>query len=328
MKPDIEERFSSRRFARARFAGRLLVSLGLLYLIMRTVPFADVINVLRKSHVFLLLIAAFLLIGRTPLMAWRWQILLSVKGYPCTLGLLTRHYFLGFFFNNFLPTSVGGDVMRAVGVSRHGVPGKTSVSSIALERLLGVLALMIIGAISFFLLPGATITRLSVIKGIGYTLAVSSLLALLIFIVSFYLHNFLLNRPRSSSKFLEYIMKGTDELLSYWDDFYILNKVLALTVISQLSAVITMYFIALSLEISIPILYFSFLLPVVWLATMLPVSISGLGVREGAFVYLFGLIGMDNQTAIAISAIWLALTYVLSIIGGVLLWSQSYEKSE
>jgi len=89
-----------------------------------------------------------------------------------------------------------------------------------------------------------------------------------------------------------------------------------------------MYFIALSLEISIPILYFSFLLPVVWLATMLPVSISGLGVREGAFVYLFGLIGMDNQTAIAISAIWLALTYVLSIIGGVLLWSQSYEKSE
>jgi len=114
------------------------------------------------------------------------------------------------------------------------VPGKTSVSSIALERLLGVLALMIIGAISFFLLPGATITRLSVIKGIGYTLAVSSLLALLIFIVSFYLHNFLLNRPRSSSKFLEYIMKGTDELLSYWDDFYILNKVLALTVISQL----------------------------------------------------------------------------------------------
>ncbi len=86
----------------------------------------------------------------------------------------------------------------------------------------------------------------------------------------------------------------------------------------QLIGIISVYLIALSLGCLIKFIYFLILLPVIWVISMIPVSINGLVVREMSFVFLFGTTGMTEEMAMAICIFWLVQTFGLGFIGSVL----------
>jgi uncharacterized protein (TIRG00374 family) len=95
--------------------------------------------------------ALLLYLASMLIVAWRWQLLLRVKNMPVGLGRLTRYYLVGFFFNNFMPSSIGGDITRILNVSSHGHTISESFSCVFVERLVGFLAMAVlsIGALLF-----------------------------------------------------------------------------------------------------------------------------------------------------------------------------------
>lgn len=327
-KKEPEKRQGAGRYSGLLLAARFLVSGGLLYLIITTVPFGEVVDAVGRANAPLLVSAFLLLLARTPLMAWRWRLLLAGENQVPSLNLLSNYYFQGFFYNNFLPTSIGGDLSRALNVIKKGVPRSIAIASILLERFLGMLALVMIGAVSFYFLGTPGEIAHPVVRSLGFTLGVSVLLLGLAVLVLLSLQKFFLKRTSRDDRADTWLQKGIAMLCIYRERKNTLGLVILLTIISQLSAVLVMYLIALSLQAGFPFLYFSLFMPVVWLASMLPVSLSGLGVREGAFVYLFGLVGMADRTAVAIALIWLCFTYGLSLIGGMYLFFPVRVKNE
>ena len=93
---------------------------------------------------------------------------------------------------------------------------------------------------------------------------------------------------------------------------------LLISIVFQFTGVIATYLVALSLGSDTGFIYFLILLPVIWVLGMLPVSINGLGVREGSFVLLFGTVGMTKEMAMAISILWFVQNIGLGLIGGVI----------
>ena len=91
-----------------------------------------------------------------------------------------------------------------------------------------------------------------------------------------------------------------------------------LSLIFQLVAVYTTYLLSLGIGEAIPLLYFLLILPLVQIVSMFPFTLSGLGVREGAFVYLFMFVGVDSHIGLSIGLLFFAQLLVLSIIGGVI----------
>jgi uncharacterized membrane protein YbhN (UPF0104 family) len=96
-----------------------------------------------------------------------------------------------------------------------------------------------------------------------------------------------------------------------------------MSLLFQFGGVISTYFIALSIQDHTKFIYFLMLLPIVWFVSLLPISLNGLGVREGTFVFLFVVTGMTKETAITISGLYLLQTIAQGLLGGLFfLWDQ------
>lgn len=296
---------------------KLLLAALIFYFLVKIVSYHDFKREILNAKLSFLVMALSSLIGRTSLMAWRWQILLNIKGYQYPLSTLLRFYFIGFFFNNLLPTAIGGDVTRAVILSRHKIAKRTVGSSILMERLLGVLSLLVISSLSYLTCCNDMALKSNIINTAGQFVLIAGLAGFTIFLIPIFIRNHLY-RFRPSLNILQKIVAVLNEFAEYWIKPFNLLVSLSITCACQLFGVLSVYLVALSIGQQIPFIYFSFLLPIIWLAIMLPISINGLGVREGMFVLLFGLIGMTRQSAIAISLLCLAFVYGQSLIGGFL----------
>lgn len=290
------------------------------------VSYHDLKREILNAKLSFLVMALTASIGRTLLMAWRWQILLNTKGYQYPLSTLIRFYFIGFFFNNLLPTAIGGDVVRAVKLSRRKIAKRTAVSSIFMERLMGLPALLLISSASYLTCYNDIALQGNIMKMTGKFVFVAGLASLAIFLIPTFFRNYFI-RLHPSLNILQKLVAVLNEFAGYWIKPFNLLIVLTITSICQLCGIFSVYLVSLSVGQEIPFVYFSFLLPIIWLAIMLPISISGLGVREGLFLFLFGLIGMTRQSAIAISLLWLTFVYGQSLIGGFLFLTDRIHRS-
>ena len=296
---------------------KLLFTVLIFYLIVRMVSYHDLKREILNAKLSFLVMALIASIGRTLLMAWRWQLLLNTKGYRYPLDTLLKLYFIGFFFNNLLPTAIGGDVARAVKLSGHKIAKRTAVSSILMERLLGLPALLLISSASYLICHNDIALQNNIMKMTGKFVFVAGLAGLPIFLIPTFFRNYFI-RLHPSLNILQKLVTVLNEFADYWIKPFNLLVALTITTICQLCGVVSVYLVSLSIGQEIPFVYFSFLLPIIWLAIMLPISISGLGVREGLFLFLFGIVGMPGQSAIAISLLWLTFVYGQSLIGGFL----------
>jgi uncharacterized protein (TIRG00374 family) len=95
----------------------------------------------------------------------------------------------------------------------------------------------------------------------------------------------------------------------------VIGKALLLSVFVQFSVIIAVYILSIGLGLQIPFLAFLIYLPLITLFSMLPISISGLGVREGAFVVFFGLIGVQPEAATAVSLSWFLAMSAGNLVG-------------
>ena len=275
---------------------------------------ANTFTVLKMTNLGLFFIAfAVNLLGLTICSA-RFKIVLVAQKIYFSLIEVIRLTFIGVFFNNFLPTSVGGDVVKGYYVSKKSGRTLESFSAVVADRFLGLLTFVVIAFISFVLLGKYVDNKIK-----WAVLIILSAVMLLIFI--------LLNKT---------LLKKIDTILNKLPFFKTKSRVRRLTVIlqnykknrkalynaiffsltGQATYVITVYLLARSLSLSIPLKMFFLFLPIIGTLSMLP-SLNGLGIREGAYVYFFGnLIRPEN--ALALSLLWIAVLMGSSIIGAII----------
>jgi uncharacterized protein (TIRG00374 family) len=223
--------------------------------------------------------------------------------------------FVGYFFNNFLPTSVGGDIVKAMCASRVTGQAVKSVTSVFLDRIFGLFTFVLIPSVSllFFLKQIDN----PVVPVVIYSLLALSLLSFLVLFNKKAAGRLdFLRRLVERFHWGEKVKQVYEGLHNFKRHKIVVAQAMLLSILGQSVSICVLFLMAVGLGSRPHILYFFMLVPVVQLLSMLP-SINGLGVREWGYVYFLSpYVGRENAAALGI--LWLGLLFVLSLIGGII----------
>lgn len=308
---------------------RLLVSAALLYLVLRKAPLHELWTQVQEANV-LWLLAAFAVNSAGNLFgAWRWQLLLRSQGRTIPIPYLFGSYLVGLFFNNVLPSSIGGDVFRATGARRKGGGTLTeNLTVVLVERMIGLLATLTLGGIAA-LAGGATLlhdSRVTWALAGAFALSMAGLYIALSHPVRVITAKLIERVPVAFVRRTVAKMLAAFELFSRARGALVWNYVLSLGF--QFLLIVHFYVIQFAFGESVPFLTFVVVVPLVFFAMMLPIGINGLGVRETAFVWLLTHAGMDAASALALSLASYGVAVVQGLLGGVVhLWREARQKT-
>lgn len=295
---------------------RFSISFGLLVLlvwIMRK-DAKEVLNILKNSNKVLFLLAVTINLLLSIVVAYRLKllmkgqkVLLSIKDAVC----LT---FIGYFFNNFLPTAIGGDIAKAYYASKQTNNKVASYAAVLTDRIFGLMATMFIALIGLVFIGKTMDNKL-------ITWVVPAVFIVVVVIIGALLKkNAGLEQIPAPEKGMFSAMKNKILKLYAAINLYrhspiLIIKTIMLSLALQGMAIVSVYLFILSISANMELFRLFLIIPLVWAVSMLP-SLNGLGVREGAFVYfLKGYIGTEK--AFTISLLWLGLIMLYSVIGGV-----------
>jgi uncharacterized protein (TIRG00374 family) len=299
---------------------RIVISVGLItYLIISQFKdFRTISATLKDISIPLILLSAATHFYGIWITAFRWQTLLKTQGVRLSILSLSSSTLVGQFFNNFLPTSIGGDVYRAYDVTKKSdFPMSSSVSVLVVERLSGIIASAVFAAAALFL--GFTaIGGISIVIPILIFLAISILIFFLILNPNILGLHKLAKKIRFLQKILDKLDNVYNTFLSFKNYKWTLVRVIFYSLTLQFAVIINYWLASRSLGIPLNLSVFIFIVPVVSIISMLPISLGGIGVREGSLVFLMVSLGAQNAKAAMCSLLLFAMLLVMGIIGGLI----------
>ena len=282
---------------------KLAVSLGLLVYIIGKIPFADLKAVLLHANRASLLLA-FLLVNLCMVVsAVKWRPLLTVLQVDIPLRRLLAVYYIGLFANNFLPSSIGGDALRIYHAAKDTGKTAEAAASVVGERLLASLALVFTAAAAMLFLSGQDAAL--IYRYVGVLAAVCAVLAAVVFYYPF----------RETGRIGRFLCRISE----YKKHPGTLALVLLLSFGFQICMVLANVYIFGALGVQLPVYLHFVYVPVIMAVSMLPVSINGLGVREGMYVLFYGSAGVDGATALLCSLLFFTQITVSSLAGGIIM---------
>jgi uncharacterized protein (TIRG00374 family) len=295
------------------------VSLALLAYLLATTDLQALEERLRAADLVDLLAAVVCFASMLALATWRWQMLLGALGAPAPIRPLTASYLVATFFNNFLPSNIGGDIVR-VRDSKH-LTGSTatSLAVVGIDRVLGFGALYLLAAVAFALAPAG-------VRGLAGARAVLLALALLFASLAYVFF-----RPGTA----RWIMSVTRLNSIDWirEQFEVVQGAVhayrarvgtiwvAGAASVALQALVVLYYISIARGLGIPLpASAAFLMvPLCTLLQAVPISFNGWGLREGLFTLYFSQVGLPRPSALAFSLVGAGLMVLLSL-SGALVW--------
>lgn len=290
---------------------RPVVSLALLAVLFYKLGAGDVWGTLSTADPLWLAGGAGMVVAALVVSAWKWQMLLEAQGLTVSGVRLFGTYLVGLFFNNFLPSNIGGDVIRVHDVAKRTGQASAVTASVIAERLLAGLALALTAVIALAFSSGYA-------AQVGPTVLVSvlvfgGLIALLaIPAVGTKLGRLL---PEGRAKSLATVTTRMGELFRNRSVFL---QVMVLSFVFQATVVLVAWagFAAIGVPVSLGACFL--FIPIISAIQLVPVSLNGLGVREGAYVFFFGSIGVGQLESVAASLLFGLLVAAVSLAGGVL----------
>ena len=295
----------------------MAVSLGfllLLFYLMRD-DFPEILRVLKNINRPLFLTAISMSLVNIVILARRLQIIFGAEGVGVKLTEASNLTFIGFFFNNFLPTSVGGDLVKALCASRVTREPVKSVTSVLMDRIFGLFTFIVIPSVSFLFF-------LKEIQNPSVPVMIYSFLAFAVFCFFLLFDRAMAKRFRFIEKLLnvfhlgEKVKKIYEGLHAFRHRRLVMVQAMALSIAGQCLGIVVLYLTSLSMGVRTSILYFFLLVPVVHLLSMLP-SLNGLGIREGAYIYFLSPY-LGREYAAALSVLYLLTLFLFSVIGGLI----------
>jgi uncharacterized membrane protein YbhN (UPF0104 family) len=291
---------------------RIGVSGGLLFLLLQNIDLDELIPKNRDGTHLAFLALGFLLTGvGIILSAWRWQRVLVAFDAHVPLRTLGGHYFAGQFVGNALPSTIGGDVVRISRCGKTIGSNETAFASVALERLTGFLVLPLISLVGFMLEPSVLAWRRSLFALAIDAFALTALLVIL----------FLAGHPGAAGRFAERenwtrfvgaVHVGVDRLRHEPGSVF---GILGTAILYQASVVAAVMCAGRALDLSAPLGVYIAYVPVVAMGQVLPLTLGGLGVREGLLVLFFGPFGVSKTQAVALGLLWYGMVVSVSLLG-------------
>ncbi|NEO83072.1 MAG: flippase-like domain-containing protein [Spirulina sp. SIO3F2] len=300
------------------FILKIIVSLGLLALIFFHV---DIDRAWRQFQTLRLSFLGFALLYYTGLQ-WlsclRWQIILRSANHLVPMSSLLSSYFAGMFLNFFLPSSLGGDVYRIYRIANATQDSETAVVSVFLERFTGLAAL---SALAVLGLPPVfkVVGRWDIV--ILFLGCVAALVGGVLLIVSPrlliwaepWLQKLRLNSLAARLAKIQLLLR------QFAQHRQALLKSIGLSFLLQLGIVYYHYWVAQNLSIFISFWNLLVFIPIISVVTLIPISLGGLGLKEGLWVYLLGRVALSSEQALLLSLTITLLAWLLSLPGGVIL---------
>jgi len=241
----------------------------------------------------------------------RWAQVLHALEIPSDLPPLISHTLAGMFVSNFLPSTVGGDVLRVTRLSAANGERPTSVASVVVERLTGFLVLPFIALAA--LLGNPTLLDLGQASRLSVTVALATLAALVVIVV-------LVSSPRVGERFagrswLGFVAAVHLGLARLRRDPGAAVGVLVSAFAYQLAMVAGAWMAGHAMGIQVGWSAMMAFIPIVAIAQVLPISVSGLGLREGALVLLLVPLGVSSGQAVAFGLLLYGMNMVVSLLG-------------
>jgi uncharacterized protein (TIRG00374 family) len=271
--------------------------------------------------------------------ALKWFILLKAQGIPVPLSALINYTFVGFFFNNFLPANVGGDVMRGFGLARYTERSAEAAVSVIVDRIIGLMAFMFTAVMAALIavnivqvgqgqagqILANNLIQIEIIAILGMLVIMSGFAIMLsyrlrqlvgkIFEINFF-------KPLTPL-----YQRISEAFGAYRHQYGALLGAFCVGVVTVLLTGIIDIAIVAGLHGEIAPIYIFLLNPIIAVALIAPISIGGLGTMSWLYVYFYGLVGVPETLAFALSLIKQAITYLGSLPGG-LLWLRSRERKK
>jgi glycosyltransferase 2 family protein len=284
-------------FALRAGAGLLIVALLLWHYDVRPVLH----QVARERPAFFLAVIVIYVAGLV-MSAWRWNLLGSLLKIPAPFTHYLRYAFIGMFTNVFVPGLVGGDALRALYLGRRHQRLGDAIASVAADRIVGLIGL--------FWLAAAAAAAMSVRLPRTVTLPTIAVGAIsLAGFAALPLIGALAARMQTR------IAAVAATIAPYLDRPLAMMPAVGLSIALQLSLATCLWILARGLGLSAPLTLFVLCVPIANVFVSLPVTLNGLGVRETAYLMLFGMAGMAKADAIALGLLWFAATLLGNLTG-------------
>jgi len=290
---------------------RTTVTLSLLGLIASGLDWSRIAHRLRDGRPVDFVLAVALVLVALVVGAWRWRALLHRAGVPLSLPRLARIYAVSTFSGTFLPSTAGGDVSRALLVARRGPELRRAVVSILIDRMGGLVGLVVLAWIAFALAPDRVphdARALLVWSTVAMT-AGSALLLAAMLRGSRLLRRLIPQRLATAAREMRTVLAG------YAQDPRLLAMWLGLSIAYQALISLQLVVLARAIDVELSFAAAAVALALVTLITLIPISIGGFGVREGSYVVLLGGVSIAASDATLISVLSAATLLVASLPG-------------
>ncbi len=306
-------------------AFKITVSVGLIWSLLADdkMDIAKAWNSVLEASPLMIILALAVFIFQIGLANMRWLAALAAIGSPLSFINSIRIYYIGIFFNQTLPSSVGGDAIRIYKAYRSGLTMSAAINGVFLERVATVLALVIVMAAtqpiiqsriepgqSAWILPTIAILAAGGVGGLGLLMVLDRL-------------------PRSLSHWR--LVRGLAVMAADTRRAFLSPRktaaMLGWSLLGHINVSFGVFLLAVSLGINVTLVDCMALIPPVLLITTIPISIAGWGVREKAMVVAFGLIGVPGEEALVLSLLFGFVTLAVSLPGGAI-WLATRDAKE
>lgn len=287
-----------------KFLLRLAITGAILTVILRTIDAQQIWQILQHAQLSLLALAILLQFASTVVSACRWQIIMQNLGFGQHFAFYWQSYFKGMFFNQGLPTSIGGDAVRVLDVAAHGFRKRDVLYGVMVDRAVGLGALMLLSLFAYLLKPNLLPMQVG-----------RPMLMLIIAGLAGFLGLLILGKMQWLNRFpkLVFFKIIAERLYQIFRTKRL--PLVALSLLIPLLALLGFFATGWALGLRVELMIYFAIVPVAIILTIIPVSIAGWGVREGALVGLFSLIGADKAIVLTMSLLY-GLTLILVSLPG------------
>jgi glycosyltransferase 2 family protein len=288
-----------------RWLLRVLVSIGIVVYILVDVDTGDLLRALTGVRLGLVAGALGLYLVGQVLSAYKWALLGRSVGFRQRFGDYLRFYFIGMFFNVFGPSTIGGDVVRALYLGDGRRPG-LAANCVFFDRASGLAVLMALGAAALLAFPG---------YGFPWPLTAFIIGGGGALVLGWWMCPRLVRLLPEQNRLRRQV---ENELEPFWRDRRLLVRVAAVSLMFHLTQVLVQWTLVRAAGATVPLSYCLIYHPVISAMTALPVSLGGFGVREGGYLYFLTRIDVDDSVAVTVGLLWFVVTLVAGLGGGAL----------
>ncbi len=287
------------------FATRAGLGIAIVAVLLWRYDARPILRILSRERLAYFAAVVLLYVAGQAMCAYRWQLLAALLKVHGRYAEFLAYLFVGIFTNLFVPGLLAGDAARSVYLGRrHGRMGE-AIASVVADRGVGLIGLFWLAAfaavfLNFAPIPSSVVTPTVIVGAIAFAgFLAAPLVARLVH---------LMPRP---------IRRAGGIVAPYLHHPAALIPAIALSIALQITLALGQYILAVGLGLSVPLSLFILCVPIANVFASLPLTLNGLGIRESAYLLLFGMAGVRKEDAIALGLLWFAVTLVGGMTGSI-----------